>query len=89
MTKNGERRELPINQTLRDALKIIPRRIDSPYVFIGREGKRFVDIRAGFKSALRRAGIKDFRFHDLRSYFCKPPCYGKSGYYYSQNTIGS
>jgi integrase len=33
VTKNGERREIPINQTLRDTLQGIPRRLDSPYVF--------------------------------------------------------
>jgi integrase len=69
MTKNGERREIPINQTLRDTLKKLPWRIDSPYVFIGRDGNRLTDIRKGFKSALRRTGIKDFRFHDLRHTF--------------------
>jgi integrase len=32
-TKNGERREIPINQTLKDILKGTTRRIDVPYVF--------------------------------------------------------
>lgn len=69
VTKNGERREIPINQTLRGTLQGIVRRIDSPYVFIGKEGKRYVDIKRSFKSALKKAGIKDFRFHDLRHCF--------------------
>lgn len=32
-TKNGERREIPINDTLRQSLQAITRRLDSPYVF--------------------------------------------------------
>lgn len=33
ITKNGERREIPINQTLRETLTKLVRYIDSPYVF--------------------------------------------------------
>jgi len=69
VTKNGERREIPINQTLRDALSKITRRLDSPYVFTDENGSRFKDIKKGFNAACRRAGIKDFHFHDLRHIF--------------------
>jgi integrase len=68
-TKNGSKLETPINQTLRETLKNLPRRLDSPYVFTDSEGKKIKDIKRSFKSALRRAGIKDFRFHDLRHTF--------------------
>jgi len=68
-TKNGERREIPLNQTLRVALTALTRRLDSPYVFINEEGKRYLNVRKGFLAACRRAGIKDFRFHDLRHTF--------------------
>lgn len=69
VTKNGERREIPINQTLRETLQRIPRRLDSPYVFTNGEGNRFKEVKRSFKSVLRRAGINDFRFHDLRHCF--------------------
>lgn len=69
VTKNGERREIPINQTLRDTLQGLVRGITSPYVFIDGEGKRFKDVKRSFYSACRRVGIKDFRFHDLRHSF--------------------
>lgn len=69
VTKNGDRREIPINQTLRETLQYLVRGISSPYVFIDGDGKRFMDVRASFPSACRRAGIKDFRFHDLRHTF--------------------
>jgi integrase len=69
VTKNGERREIPINQTLHDTLATLPRHISSPYVFWQGEGKAYQDVKRSFNSACRRAGIKDFRFHDLRHTF--------------------
>jgi integrase len=69
VTKNGERREIPINRTSLDTLKELVRHINSPYVFVDANGNRYRDVRRSFKSALRKAGIKDFRFHDLRHCF--------------------
>lgn len=57
-TKNGERRETPINQTLREALQAIVRRIDSPFVFVDREGKRFKDVKRSFATALKKAELE-------------------------------
>ena len=69
-TKNGERREIPVNNTLRGVLEGITRRLDIPYVFYdSTTGKPYKDIKTSFKTALRRAGIKDFHFHDLRHTF--------------------
>jgi integrase len=69
-TKNGERREIPVNQTLRETLQALPRRLDVPYVFFDpATGKPYQDIKRSFNTALRRAGIKDFHFHDLRHTF--------------------
>ncbi len=67
-TKNGERREIPINTTLRDGLKNITRRLDVPYVF-HRDGKPYGDVKRSFSTALRRSKIHDFKFHDLRHTF--------------------
>ena len=47
----------------------LSRRLDSPYVFTDNNGKKYGDIKRSFKTALRRAGIKDFHFHDLRHTF--------------------
>ncbi|HWR89106.1 MAG TPA: site-specific integrase, partial [Dissulfurispiraceae bacterium] len=69
-TKNGERREIPINETLTVTLKGLVRRIDVPYVFHDvSTGKRFKDIKKPFGTAMKKAGIVDFRFHDLRHTF--------------------
>ncbi|GMT42452.1 MAG: integrase [bacterium] len=73
-TKNGERREIPINRTLKEVLHGIPRRIGSdgenPHVFINpNTGGPYTEVKKSFASASRRAGIKDFRFHDMRHTF--------------------
>ncbi len=69
-TKNGERREIPINSGLRATLQDITRRLDVPYVFYAPStGKPYGNIRKSFASALLRAKIHDFKFHDLRHTF--------------------
>jgi integrase len=76
-TKNGERRQIPINDTLRAMLKGLVRRLDVPWVFSevvkmkdGTEKvKRFGDIKRSFATACKRAGINDFVFHSLRHTF--------------------
>lgn len=70
MTKNGERREIPINDTMSDVLHGLNRRLDAPYVFYDNAtGKPYQDIKRSFASALRRAKVTDFHFHDLRHTF--------------------
>jgi integrase len=77
MAKNGERREIPINSTLRETLlelfqgtKEQPRRIDIPWVFYDPStGKPYQSVKRSFASACRRARIKDFHFHDMRHTF--------------------
>jgi integrase len=69
-TKNGERREIPINETLRGVLQNITRRLDVPYVFFDYStGNAYQDVKRSFKTALERVGIHDFHFHDLRHTF--------------------
>jgi len=68
-TKNGECREVPINDLVKQALIKQPRRSDSPYVFYNREGKAFQDLKKSFLVALRKSAIINFRFHDMRHTF--------------------
>ncbi len=68
--KNGERREIPINETLSQTLGSLPRHITNSYVFWhGKEGQPYRDVKESFNSTVKRAGIKDFKFHDLRHTF--------------------
>ena len=65
-SKNGDRREIPINGAVRDVLGGIVRRIDSGFVFCDGQGMAFKGGRNAFVNACRRAGLHDFHFHDLR-----------------------
>jgi integrase len=70
-TKNGESRRVPISNRLFSVLSTLPRRLGSDHVFngepkIGKTGTPFHDVRTSFENACRRAGIEQFRFHDLR-----------------------
>ena len=64
-TKNGERREVPINAAVREVLTAIVRRLDSKYVF-EEKGGPLRCVRHAFDRACKKAGIYNFRFHDLR-----------------------
>jgi len=60
-TKNGRRREVPMNRAVYDVLS----REEGP-VFRRKDGAAWGDVRTAFEHACRRAKITDFRFHDLR-----------------------
>jgi len=64
-TKNGETRNVPLNQTTVEILMSIPKHARSPYIFCNSEGNLY-NFRTSFMTALKNAEIKDFRFHDLR-----------------------
>ena len=69
-TRNGERREIPINDTLRGVVHGTTRRLDVPHVFYDSgKGRAYQNVKRSFKTALKKAGIRDFNFHDLRHTF--------------------
>lgn len=67
-TKNGENRAVPISSKAYDLLKEHSkiRKINSDYVFARSDGKKPMDLRHQWEEALRKSGIKNFKFHDLR-----------------------
>lgn len=68
-TKSGKKREIPMNEAVINAFISIRKHPKSPYVFYKPDGEHIRDVRKCFGSALKKAGIKDFRFHDLRHSF--------------------
>ncbi len=70
-TKAGKRRSVPLNEMSRQA---IVNRLrfraehcpSSPWVFAREDGTRIKAVTRSFRTACRRAGIKDFHIHDLR-----------------------
>ena len=64
MTKTNEARIIPLNPEIKTMLKSLPRTIHGR-VFT-RDGKPLTEIKRSFRTACRKAGIEDFRFHDLR-----------------------
>jgi len=65
-TKNNERRTIPINQTLYELLKSLPVHLGTEKLFPNITSQQLSNA---FSRACKRAGIKDFRFHDLRHSF--------------------
>lgn len=60
-TKNGESRTVPLSSTAVQVLAGLPRHL-SGVVF----PVKYFTLDAAFKRGLRRAGLEDIRFHDLR-----------------------
>jgi integrase len=69
-TKTSNPRQIPINDDLDALFKRIRQRqgLKSAYVFLC-DGKGIEDVKSSFSAALKRAGIDDFTFHDLRHTF--------------------
>jgi integrase len=66
-TKSNRRRMIPLSGVLCSVLKRLPRR--GEYVFTNEQGDKYGTVNKSFTAACRRAGIKNFRFHDLRHTF--------------------
>lgn len=67
-TKNGKALRLPLHADAKKLLASLPRN-GNRYVFQGRNGHPMRSIRKAFVKAIRKAGIDNFRLHDLRHTF--------------------
>ncbi len=65
-TKNREVGIIRMNSTLEAILRGVPRRIDTEYVFAKPSGECYEDVDSTFGRMIKRLGIEDLRFHDLR-----------------------
>lgn len=68
-TKNGERREVPMNAWAKSTIIRIRTHPESPYIFCNTSGRPYVNIRKSFLKAVTDSGILNFHFHDLRHTF--------------------
>jgi integrase len=75
-TKNGKPKTVPLNRYAMDVIEPKSekkvRRLNNDFVFVSSHGTRIDrhNLRRAFNSAIRKAEIEDFKFHDLRHCFC-------------------
>jgi len=70
VTKSGKPRVIPLTREAIAVLASLPRYPASPYVFHNPfTGRPIQEVKTAFSRALRRAGIENCRFHDLRHTF--------------------
>lgn len=67
-TKNGEIRKIPMNKKLTETLEGAKKVSKGEYVF-SENGKPYGDVKRGWWTALKKAGIENFTFHGLRHTF--------------------
>jgi integrase len=68
--KSGKSRIIPMNEVVVATLQKTVRRIDSPFVYPGRNpSKPREDFSIFWEEYLKQAGIEDFHWHDLRHTF--------------------
>lgn len=65
-TKSGKERYAPVAQRSAQLLERRPRHFKSPFVFYHPDGKRYGRMEKAFETAVRNAGLKDVKWHDLR-----------------------
>lgn len=64
-SKGKRTRIVDINEDLEVSLRSIVERSDCPYVF-NHDGHKYTDIKKPWQRILKKAGINNFTFHDLR-----------------------
>ncbi len=67
-TKSGKGRPVPINDAQQEVFWELrtDHQLRSPFIFTDNQGKHYKNVQRSFDSACKKAGIYDFRFHDLR-----------------------
>lgn len=69
ISKNKQRRSIPINESLRKEIELLPPKMKDEYIFPHSSKYPRGCIKRMWKKILEKAGLSDFRFHDLRHTF--------------------
>ena len=78
-TKNGENRKVVLTKELTGFLKkVINIGSFSEYIFCHKNGQPLKSFDGAFRAFCKRAGINNFRFHDLRHNYCIEFSYKRS-----------
>lgn len=66
-TKNGKKRDIPMNSVVLSVLKEMKNKKCCEYVFANPETQtKYYDLKRVFANVCKIAGVENFRFHDLR-----------------------
>lgn len=65
-TRSGTDRVVPLTPPALEVVRRQPRRAESHFVFTKTNGLGYKDLRGSFHGAVRRSGVKDLVWHDLR-----------------------
>ena len=68
-TKNGERRDISMNETVRTTLEALERKSEFVFPCTNGNGLNHARIHIAFHEVLTKSGIEDFHVHDLRHTF--------------------
>jgi integrase len=86
-TKKKKMTDKILSDDMIGLLESIPRG-ESEYIFTSPDGKALKSLQRSFRTALKRAGIKDFRFHDLRHTSASVSGNGKDTKYGNNGSCG-
>ena len=89
MAKSNKSRFIPLSQVMKSELLKLPHQDGSDYIFLNPDtNKPLGSIKKAFKTAVKKAGLKDFRFHDLRHTFASQLVRNSVDIYVVQKLLG-
>lgn len=87
-TKAGKGRWVVLNEHAAAVLTKLPRTVGTELIFPGAKGGRFSKPQGDFHRVLKRAGIENFRIHDLRHTFASQAINQGATLYEVQHLLG-
>ena len=89
LSKSKKSRYVPLAPSVKQALMDFPQRSETSYIFVNpKTGKPIVTLKKSFHTALKKAEIEDFRFHDLRHCFASDLVRKGTDLYVVQRLLG-